>query len=209
MLNFEQKAFGIPMLEEFDLRGTEIIIDGFQHINEWIPYVIDEKLYWEQGYEIFPNMNTTAQRIFTSLYNNDEPIIRGTTEPRVYWCAKSMKWRADMWDSDNWRNAHAAPNNIPFLSDPLFPKLHLKQLHLTKNELDRMDRTDLDFFSDPGAYKRAYHRATRYDIPKHYDLTSHLILLLAIKMITLTLSKLNSIRRKETSLKPFTNTTRN
>ena len=172
MLNFEQKAFGIPMLEEFDLRGTEIIIDGFQHINEWIPYVIDEKLYWEQGYEILPNMNTTAQRIFTSLYNNDEPIIRGTTEPRVYWCTKSMKWRADMWDSDNWRNAHAAPNNIPFLSDPLFPKLHLKQLHLTKNELDRMDRTDLDFFSDPGEYKRAYHRATRYDIPKHYDLTS-------------------------------------
>ena len=35
-----------------------------------------------------------------------------------------------------------------------------------------MDRTDLDFFSDPGEYKRAYHRATRYDIPKHYDLTS-------------------------------------
>ena len=35
-----------------------------------------------------------------------------------------------------------------------------------------MDSTDLDFFSDPGKYKRAYHRATRYDIPKHYDLTS-------------------------------------
>ena len=35
-----------------------------------------------------------------------------------------------MWDTDNWRNVHSAGNNIPFLSDPLFPKLHLKQLHL-------------------------------------------------------------------------------
>ena len=72
MLNFEQKAFGIPMLEEFNLRGTEIIIDGFQHIDEWIPHVTDEKLYWEEGYEVLPNMNTTAQRIlhlFTTMTN--------------------------------------------------------------------------------------------------------------------------------------------
>ncbi len=171
-LNYEQNNYGIPMLREFDLKGTEVIIDGFNHINEWIPHVTDEKLYWDSGYEILPNMNTTSQRILSSLYLNDEPIIRGTTEPRVYFCTKSNKWRADMWDADNWRNAHAAPNNIPFLSDPYFPKLHLKQLHLTKKELDSMNRLNLNFFSDPAEYKKAYHRATRYDIPKHYDLTS-------------------------------------
>ena len=172
MLNYEQKVFGIPMLKEFDLLGTEIIINGFTNINEWLPHVTDESLYWEKGYEILPNMNTTSQRILSSLYLKDEPIIRGTTEPRVYWCTKTSKWRGDMWDADNWRNAHAGPNNIPFLSDPLFPKLHLKQLHLTKNELERTSRVDLNFFSDPGEYKRVYHRATRYDIPKRYDLTS-------------------------------------
>ena len=172
LLNYEQQNYGIPMLKEFDLKGTQIIIEGFNDINEWIPHVTQEKLYWEEGFEILPNMNTTSQRIISSHYLNDEPIIRGTTEPRVYFCPNTLMWRGDMWDSDNWRNAHAAPNNIPFLSDPLFPKLHLKQLHLTVRELKRMQREDLTFFSDPGAYKRAYHRATRYDIPKHYDLTT-------------------------------------
>lgn len=172
LLNFEQNTFGIPMLKELTLNGTQIIIEGFDNINQWVPYAIDEKLYWEQGYELLPNLNTTAQRILSSVYLNDEPVIRGTTEPRVYYCNKTSNWRAEMWDTDNWRNAHAAPNNIPFLSDPLSPRLHLKQLHLTKNYLHKLGRFDLSLYSNPGDYKRAYQKAVRYDIPKHFNLAS-------------------------------------
>lgn len=171
-LNLEYHRFAFPMLKDFDLSNTTIIVDGFNHINEWIPHAVNEDLYWNEGYEILPNMNTTMSRVATERFLNGEPIIRGTTEPRVYFCQKTNKWRAHMWDSDNWRNSHAAPKNIPFLSDPLSPKLHLKQLHLTKNELSNMGRTDLSFFSGPDEYKRAYQRATRYDIPKQYDMTS-------------------------------------
>lgn len=171
-LNLEYHRFAFPMLKDFDLSRTTIIVDGFKHINEWIPHAINEDLYWNAGYEILPNMNTTINRISAEHYLKGEPMLRGTTEPRVYFCQKTNKWRADMWDTDNWRNVHSAPNNIPFLSDPLFPKLHLKQLHLTKNELERKSKRDLSFFSNPDDYKRAYQRATRYDIPEQYDMTS-------------------------------------
>lgn len=171
MQNFEQKHFGIPMLKEFDLKGTTIIIEGFNHIDEWVPHVLDEKLYWEEGYEIIPSMNTTSQRIISKHYLNDEPVVRGTTEPRVYFCQETQTWRGEMWDTDNWRNAHAGPNAIPFFSDPFFPKLHLKQLHLTKNELIRTGYKTLNTIGNSEEYKKLYQRVTRGDIPKHYNMT--------------------------------------
>lgn len=167
-LNWEIDNFAIPMLKEFNLKGTTIIIDGWNSIDEWIPYAVDEKKYWEEGYELLPNTSVSTQRVAQHLYLGGEPTIRGTTEPRVYY---KDGWRAEMWDSDNWRNAHAGPCAIPFFSDPLHPKLHLKQLHLTKNELIRTGNFTLNTIGNSSEYKKIYQKATRYDIPKHYDMT--------------------------------------
>lgn len=172
-LNYEIKNFAFPMLDYFDLKNTEIEVVNFENLSDWSQHVLDEKLYWEEGYQILPTLNVTQSRIL-SRYLSGHKVIRGITEPRVYWCRKTSNWRAEMWDTDNWYNTGADHSVIPFFSDPHFPKLHLKQLHLTKNELKRLSLADSSFIlnPDPYKYKTAYQRVTRGDIPKQFDMTS-------------------------------------
>lgn len=170
---YELENYAFPMLEYFDLKNTEIEIVNFETVSEWSQHVLDEELYWDEGYQILPTTGVSLMRTL-HRYSDNQKIIRGVTEPRVYWCKKTSNWRAEMWDTDNWYNTGADHFTIPFFSDPHFPKLHLKQLHLTKNELKRLSLADSSFLlnPDPYKYKTAYQRVTRGDIPKQFNMTS-------------------------------------
>lgn len=162
-LNFEQNNSAITLLKDLNLKGAQVIISDWDDINIWSDSALDINSYFETGIQLFPNMGDVAYKLSNRKNNEGEPVIRGTNSPIIYF--EEGKCRSEMWDSDNWTGAYMFPYVIPFFTDANYPKLHLKQLHLTKNYFKKHQLTHLRETTTPHKYKEAYLQACRYTSP--------------------------------------------
>ena len=166
-LNYEQNNVALESLKHLNLGTTEVIVADFDDIPLWEQTMSNMKSYFEDGFELSAGFAATYQNRNDSafLYCKGEPTIRGTTYPRIY--LQDGKYRSNMWDSDNWLGAHVAPLTIPFFTDSHYPKLHLKQLHLTKNYFKLHNLYKISEDSHKHEYKEAYLNACRYTSPSY------------------------------------------
>lgn len=163
-LNYEQTNVALELLKLLDIGKAEVIVSDWNDISTWVDSALNETSYFESGLQLFPNLGDVAYRLTSERNVNGEPMIRGSVHPRVYY--KDGRWRSHMWDSDNWGGAYTNPNFIPFYTDSRFPKIHLKQLHLTKNYLEKHNIRNITEREDNIEYKHCYVNAVRSATPE-------------------------------------------
>ena len=159
-LNFEQNHTALNILKSLDLGTTKIIISNWNDIDTWEKIALNEDSYFKSGLQLFPNIGDISYRFATNRNTKGQPIIRGSTHPRIYY--KDGKWRSHLWDADNFGGAYTTNSNfIPFFTDSQAPKLHLKQLHVTKNYFEKHNLHNVDEIENPLEYRKAYVSAVR------------------------------------------------
>lgn len=162
-LNYEQNNLALESLKSLNVGGAEVIVSDWDDINIWEQQACDERSYYEKGLQLLPNLGDVAYQLTTQKNTKDSPVIRGTNHPRIY--LQEGKYRSQMWDSDNWTGAYMYPYVVPFFTDATYPKVHLKQLHMTKNYFKLHGMLGVGEESHPQEYKTGYIKACRYTSP--------------------------------------------
>lgn len=158
---------GVPLLKQaHEQLGADVSIykssDLFSDINHYYTELSKRDLF-SRGERLLPNPRN--QLIGTIGMRSESITIRGSSEPFIFYDKKLKKWYFEINDTDNFLGGHQYSNSIPFYTDPRYPKLFLKQVHLMKNFMQE-NNVDINCRSNYGEYKKIMMRVAR-DIPQN------------------------------------------
>ena len=87
-------------------------------------------------------------------------MLRGSTEPMIYYDKKLDKFYAEIYDTDNFVDGHQTDVKTPFFTNPEFPEMHAKQCHVVKNWL-RERNSFINAIDNFEQYKFIYNHLVR------------------------------------------------
>ena len=125
--NWEIDNHAIPYLKSVGLWERTKILDNYTRddLLNLISLEKDAKLNKVANYDM------TCMHWSLLSDNFEIRPIDGATEPRVFFDNKTSKFYTQIWDTDNFYS-RSRLNTYHFYTDPLFPKIHVKQCHLIK-----------------------------------------------------------------------------
>ena len=161
-INTEPDTIALPYLSQLDMTniGSPLVtihsIDSWDIMNEYL------SLEWS-----FKNSSNLLQRTPMNAAQMTIPrrpgnsvMLRGTTEPCVYYDKKLDKFYAQIWDTDNHIDGHQTKIKTPFFTSPEYPKIHAKQCHMVKNWL-RKNNSFINILNSSEEYKTMYANLVR------------------------------------------------
>lgn len=137
--NYEVTDYALPFLNSIkNLIPNTKISPYYLDYNYYIDMLSNDRWAYESGHLSLrhhpKNTHSTKQSNFC--------LISCDADPKVYY--KDGRWYSSLYDSENFIFCSVIPNNIFFFTDPIFPKLHAKQLHMMKNYLTEHKLYDIE-----------------------------------------------------------------
>lgn len=162
--NWEIDNHAIPYLKTLDLPGTKIT-------ERW-SYADEEELltFLDHDSQFLHNrMSGYAVHIMGwikfAMEHQDLVFTCGSTEPRIGYDASVDKYYSMLYDTDNLGYRANFTSFMPFYTDPMFAKLHIKQCHLMKNYFREFGHEGMIIGSESTTqkYKELVIKLTRYN----------------------------------------------
>ena len=153
-VNIEVNTIALPHTKNIDLNLVGNPKITVYQINDW--KLVEKLLDYDYSFSTWSNllqktpMNMTQKLI--QPRSNNSVILRGSTEPHIYYDVKIDKYYLQLWDTDNFIDGHCTNTLTPFFTNPKYPELHAKQCHLMLNYL-RQNRLKMDSESHLTEYK--------------------------------------------------------
>ena len=158
--NYEIDRYAIPFAKKLNIKVT-ISNSGINNINDYAA-VTTPFHYLEEGFRLNMSITKTLSPYMNRNLKNDKSlIIRGISEPQLYFDPSSNLWYNLTYDTDNFQ-ALMLPGSVSFFADPDDPKIYVKQCYLLRNFLIKNNLYDVSPQKNFVRYKKALIETTRY-----------------------------------------------
>ena len=125
--NYEIDRYAIPFAKKLNIKVT-ISNSGINNINDYAA-VTTPFHYLEEGFRLNMSITKTLSPYMNRNLKNDKSlIIRGISEPQLYFDPSSNLWYNLTYDTDNFQ-ALMLPGSVSFFADPDDPKIYVKQCY--------------------------------------------------------------------------------
>lgn len=158
--NFEVDNYALPYVKNLGIKVT-VTNCGINDIRDYSAVsTISNRI--EEGHNLTLTLNKTLSPYLNRKLKNDKSlIVRGVSEPQLYFDSSLNLWFDLAYDTDNFQSLFL-PGSISFYSDPDDPKIYVKQCYLLRNYLKKHKMTNLSPVSNYSSYKKAVITSTRY-----------------------------------------------
>ena len=161
-VNSEPDTIALPYLRNLDMSDIGNPIVTIHNIDSW--KLMDQYLSLEWSFKNSSNLlqrtPMNAAQMTIPRRPGNSVMLRGTTEPCVYYDKKLDKFYAQIWDTDNHIDGHQTKIKTPFFTSPEYPKIHAKQCHMVKNWL-RKNNSFINILNSSEEYKTMYANLVR------------------------------------------------
>ena len=161
-INSEPDTIALPYLRKLDMSDIGNPVVTIHNIDSW--KLIDQYLSLEWSFKNSSNLlqrtPMNAAQMTIERRPGNSVMLRGTTEPCVYYDKKLNKFYAQIWDTDNHIDGHQTKIKTPFYTSPEYPKIHAKQCHIVKNWL-RKNKSFINILNNGEEYKTMYANLVR------------------------------------------------
>ena len=156
-INAEPEGIALPYLSRLDMTdiGNPLVtihsIDSWELMNEYL----SQEWSFNNSSNLLQRTPGNAAQMTIERRPGNSVMLRGTTEPCVYYDEKLGKFYAEIWDTDNHIDGHQTKIKTPFFTSPEYPKIHAKQCHIVKNWL-RKNNSFINILNSGKEYKAMY-----------------------------------------------------
>lgn len=156
-INAEPDTIALPYLSQLDMTDIGNPLVTIHNIDSWD--IMNEYLSQEWSFNNSSNLlqrtPMNAAQMTIERRPGNSVMLRGTTEPCVYYDELRNKFYAEIWDTDNHIDGHQTKIKTPFFTSPEYPKIHAKQCHKVKNWL-RKNKSFINILNNGKEYKAMY-----------------------------------------------------
>ena len=160
--NSEVDGIAIPHLKRLDTTPIGSPLITIPQITDWklVEQFFDEKYTFEVTNNIVDKTPMNMVNNMIGLRPGNSVMLRGSTEPMIYYDKKLDKFYAEIYDTDNFVDGHQTDVKTPFFTNPEFPEIHAKQCHVVKNWL-RERNSFINAIDNFEQYKFIYNHLVR------------------------------------------------
>jgi hypothetical protein len=158
--NYEIDKYAIPFVKNLSIKVT-VTNSGINTINDYAA-VTTPTHYLEDGWRLNMDITKTLSPYMNRNLKDDKSlIVRGVSEPQLYFDASLKSWYNLTYDTDNFQ-ALMVPGSVSFFTDPNDPRIHIKQCYLLRNYLKNNNLFNVSPKNNYKSYKKAMVESTRY-----------------------------------------------
>ena len=158
--NYEVDKYAIPFTKNLGIKTT-VTSSGINSIKDYAA-VTTSSHFLEDGWRLTMSINNTLSPYMNRNLKNDKAlIIRGVSEPQLYFDPSLKLWYNLTYDTDNFQ-ALMLPGSVAFFADPTDPNIYIKQCYLLRNYLKEHKLFDVSPQKNFKTYKKAMIKSTRY-----------------------------------------------
>lgn len=158
--NYEIDKYAIPFVKNLSTKVT-VTNSGINNINDY-KSVTSPYHYLEDGWKLTLSItNILSAYMNRNLKEDKALIVRGVSEPQLYFDHSLKLWYNLSYDTDNFQ-ALMLPGSVSFFTDPNYPKIHVKQCYLLRNYLKKNNLFTVSPKNNYITYKKAMVKSTRY-----------------------------------------------
>lgn len=158
--NYEVDKYAIPFAKNLGIKVT-VTNSGFNNINDYAA-VTTPAHYLEEGWRLNMSITKTLSPYMNRNLKSDKAlIVRGISEPQLYFDPSLKLWYNLTYDTDNFQPL-MLPGSVSFFADPDDPKIYVKQCYMLRNYLEKHKLYHVSPQKNFVTYKKAMIETTRY-----------------------------------------------